>query len=658
MSRERWLVVVVVVATGMAVGAGWPAVAVTPAGMPADESTRNVVVERLDRMPLLFVPEEVSPSGAAGFVVRGRETSIWLSQTVLAYRLHGPADGTSNGATKSWVVALDLVGATPGQLVGENPLPTKVSYFKGPKERWRTGLPSYGSVRYREPWPGVDLVVSGTAGELESTFVVRPGANASAIRLAYRGASAVRLEADGSLVVDTPRGEIREQAPFAYQDVDGRRVEVAAAFELEEASDAGRHAYRFRLGEYDRTRELVVDPVTLIYCGYIGGSGIDSGSDIEVDTEGNIYVVGSTRSDQASFPVTVGPDLTYNGSGDWDAFVAKVNANGTALEYCGYIGGSGWDTGLGIAVDTGGNAYVTGDTESSHETFPVTVGPVLTFSGGNSDAFVARINAIGTGLDYCGYVGGTGNDHGYGIAVDDVGRAYVAGSTDSTDVTFPVNVGPDLTYNDDDSGNDGFVARIVSSGTAFDYCGYIGGPETDEVFGIAVDAAGNAYVTGYTESSETTFPVAVGPDLTYNGARDAFVAKISADGSGLDYCGYIGGSDRDVGYGIAVDAAGHAYLGGATSSRQATFPVIVGPDLSFNGGPDDQDAFVAKINADGTVLDYCGYIGGSGGDTAYALAVDIAGNAYVSGVTWSTEATFPVTVGPDLTYNSGPDSYV
>jgi len=436
---------VVAVALGLAVAMALPAVAAAPpAGAAVDQGTRRAVVELFDRMPLLFVPEPLSADGGTGFVVRGRETSIWLSQAGIAYRLQKGGDGES---ARGWVVTLDLVGATPRQPIGEDALPTKVSYFKGPKDQWRTGLPSYGSVRYHEPWPGVDLVVSGTAGELESTFVVRPGADPGKIRLAYRGAAAVRLEADGSLVVDTPLGEIREQAPVAYQAVDGNRVKVAAAFELEERSGQGRQTYRFRLGEYDRTRELVIDPVTLIYCGYIGGSGGEYGLGIAVDSAGNAFVTGITSSTESSFPVEVGPDLEYNDSGDGDIFVARVNRQGNALDYCGYIGGSGWEVSYAIAIDTVGNAYVTGTTQSREATFPVVVGPDLSYNGGLGDAFVAKVNADGTGLEYCGYIGGSDGDGGEGIAVDEAGNAYIAGSTYSTETTFPVAVGPDVTFN-------------------------------------------------------------------------------------------------------------------------------------------------------------------------------------------------------------------
>ncbi|HPA82045.1 MAG TPA: SBBP repeat-containing protein [Thermoanaerobaculales bacterium] len=321
------------------VAAAWPAAAAEPMGNPDGEGQRRLVVEMVDRLPLLFVPEQVSADGAMGYAVRGREANIWLSDRGIAYQLHSTRTDEPNAAAGSWVVALDLVGATPRRPVGEDLLPTKVSYFKGPKKDWRTGLPSYGTVVYREPWPGVDLVVGGTAGELKSSFVVRPGADSAVIRLAYRGASAVRLEPDGGLVAETPLGDIREQAPVAYQEVDGRRVEVAAAFELELGAEDGRQGYRFRLGEHDPSRELVIDPVTLVYCGYIGGSDDDIGYDIALDAAGNAYVTGTTTSSESTFPVAVGPDLSHNDGYVEDAFVARVNAAGTALDYCGYIGG-------------------------------------------------------------------------------------------------------------------------------------------------------------------------------------------------------------------------------------------------------------------------------------------------------------------------------
>ena len=373
---------------------------------------------------------------------------------------------------------------------------------------------------------------------------------------------------------------------------------------------------------------------------------------IAVDKSGNAYVTGSTESTQATFPVTVGPDLTHNVG--QDVFVAKVNATGTALVYCGYIGGWMEDIGYGIAVDGSGNAYVSGMTESNEITmpFPVTVGPDLTFNGafGDDDGFVAKVNAAGTGLVYCGYIGGSSRESCSEIAVDGSGNAYVTGWTFSREVDgFPVAVGPDITFNGSAGSQEAFVAKVNAGGTALDYCGYVGSGGYGT--GIAVDAAGNAYIAGETYANEANFPVSVGPDLTSNGLDDVFVAKLNTAGTAFLYCGYIGGSMDDTARGIAVDAAGNAYIVGHTRSTETTFPVSVGPDLTFNGGIDD--VFVAKVNPQGTGLIFSGFIGGSGDDLSTGIAVDKAGSTYVTGYTGSSQSTFPVTVGPDLVFDGG-----
>jgi uncharacterized protein (TIGR03437 family) len=287
--------------------------------------------------------------------------------------------------------------------------------------------------------------------------------------------------------------------------------------------------------------------------------------------------------------------LTFNGGAVvGDVFVAKVNEVGSALVYCGYIGGSGEERGQRIAVDGAGAAYITGFTNSTEVSFPVAVGPDLSFNGATGDAFVAKVNAAGTGLVYCGYIGGSGVDDGGDIAVDRLGAAYVVGTTGSTETSFPVVGGPDLSYNGEIS--DAFVAKVNASGTALVYCGYIGGNSFERGAGIAIDGLGQAYVTGETRSTEASFPVVGGPDLTHNGAGfiDAFVAKVNAAGTGLIYCGYIGGSNGDSGLDIAADSPGAAYVVGVTFSTEANFPVLGGPDLSYNGG--NLDVFIAKIS--------------------------------------------------------------
>jgi hypothetical protein len=620
-------------------------------------------------MPLYFIENRGQLDARVAYYVQGRDTTLYFTADgmTLVQTERQREEGVSKGRLEKaslgrgmpqvhgpgsrWVVKLDFVGANPHPKIrAGDKLPAVVSYFKGCQDKWRSGLSTYGSIIYSDLWPGIDLLYSGTADRLKYTLFVKPGSDPAEVRLAYRGVREIRSNRAGQLEVETPAGEFRDEKPYAYQEVEGRRVGVNVAYAVDRAPAGERHGYGFALGSYDHSKPLVLDPAVLVYAGYIGGGGDDYGRGIAVDSSGNAYITGETLSTDATFPVTVGPDLTFNGSFS-DAFVAKVNAAGTALVYCGYIGGSDDDLGTGIAVDSSGSAYVTGFTHSTEATFPVTVGPDLT-SNGSVDAFVAKVSASGTALVYCGYIGGSGDDFSRGIAVDSSGNAYVTGFTESTETTFPVTVGPDLTIN---GLFDTFVAKVNAAGTALAYCGYIGGSNGGAGFGIAVDGSGSAYVTGWTTSYESTFPVTVGPDLTYNGGKDAFVAKVNAAGTALVYCGYIGGSVDEEGDAIAVDSSGNAYVTGTSTSSEATFPVAVGPALTSKGLP---DAFVAKVNAAGTALVYCGYIGGSGYEEGLGIAVDSSGNAYVTGDTNSTEATFPGTVGPDQTFNGGYDAFV
>jgi dockerin type I repeat protein/beta-propeller repeat-containing protein len=629
---------------------------------------RSALTRALERMPLYFIKNQGQLDSRVAYYVQGRDAALYFTLDGVTLALTNPENGArrSEGRFEKaslrrektrgperfgrWTVKLDFVGANPHPtIVAADPTPAVVSYFKGPKETWKAGLATYGSILYSDLWPGIDLIYSGTASRLKYSFLVKPGADPARVQLAYRGVKGIRRNEAGQLEVETDAGRFQDDEPYAYQEVDGRRQGIGVSYALDRASTGGSHAYGFALAPYDRSKPLVLDPATSVYTGYIGGNSDDRGYAIAVDGSGNAYITGLTFSSEATFPVTTGPDLTYNLFSD--AFVAKVNAAGTALVYCGYIGGNDDDQGNAIAVDGSGNAYVTGTTFSTEASFPVTVGPDLT-QNGSSDAFVAKVNAAGTALVYCGYIGGTGDDQGNAIAVDGSGNAYVTGTTFSTEASFPVTVGPDLTQN---GASDAFVAKVNAAGTALVYCGYIGGSSDDGGYGIAVDGSGNAYVAGFTYSTEATFPVTVGPDVTQNGASDAFVAKVNAAGTALVYCGYIGGSGNDQAYGIAVDGSGNAYVTGFTISSQATFPVTVGPGLTYNGG---QDAFVAKVNAAGTALVYCGYIGGSSDDGGNAIAVDGSGNAYVAGFANSGQATFPVNIGPNLIYNGGGDAFV
>jgi hypothetical protein len=376
----------------------------------------------------------------------------------------------------------------------------------------------------------------------------------------------------------------------------------------------------------------------LVYSTYIGGSSDDRGYGIAVDGSGYAYVTGATWS--TNYPVTPGAFQTKNGGGLGDVFVTKLNPMGTALVYSTYIGGSYWDEGYAIAVDGSGYAYVTGYTKSTD--YDVTPGAFQTTKGGKQDVFVTKLNAAGTALVYSTYIGGSGYEVGYGIAVDGSGNAYVTGYTESTDY----DVTPGAFQTTKEGYRDVFVTKLNETGTALVYSTYIGGSGGDEGYGIAVDGSGNAYVTGYTWS--TDYDVTPGAFQTTNGGgRDVFVTKLNATGTALVYSTYIGGSNNDEGYAIAVDGSGNAYVTGWTISTD--YDVTPGAFQTTNGG--GRDVFVTKLNATGTALVYSTYIGGSGEDRGYAIAVDGSGNAYVTGYTESRN--YDVTPRAFQTTNEG-----
>ena len=630
------------------------------------------VAQDFDKLPFYFVENQGQLDEQVAFYIQGSDKTIYFAPDGVTFALTAPLTPTISPQEKSldsrqlsadkpemqevqrWAVKLDFVGANPNvRPIGQDKTEAVISYFKGPQDQWYAGLPTYSRIVYRGLWPGIDLVYYGTVNQLKYEFIVHPGVDPNQIRLAYHGAD-VALNANGQLLVTTPLGELNDEKPVAYQDIDGQRVTVPMSYHISKGTNQSSSPtlYGFQLDPYDTSHPIILDPSMLVYCGYIGGSYYDEGWGTAVDSSGNVYVAGFTGSSQFSFPVTIGPDLVYHGGGD--AFVAKVNATGTALIYAGYIGGADDDTGFRIAADQFGNAYITGWTFSDQNTFPILGGPDLTYNGG-ADAFVAKVNVTGTALVFSGYIGGADFDQGRGISVDATGNVYIAGITESDETTFPVTVGPDLTFNGGSTygAEDAFVAKVNATGSALIYAGYIGGAGDDVGFRLATDGLGNAYVTGRTTSDQTTFPVTVGPDLTYNGGDpygDAFVAKVNPIGTALIYAGYIGGSEGDYGRGIAVDRLGNAYVTGLTDSERSSFPVINGPDLTYNGYT---DSFVVKVNVTGTALVYAGYIGGSGTDWGESIAVDSTGSAYVIGSTDSTQATFPVTAGPDLTYNGG-----
>jgi hypothetical protein len=482
-------------------------------------------------------------------------------------------------------------------------------------------------------YAGIDMRYYLEGGRLRYDWVVQPGGDPSQIVFGLEGSEKTYIDSEGRLVFTTRFGEVKLAELRVYQgdrEIAGRFVERPGGWGIE-------------VGSYDPTQLLVIDP--LVYSTYIGGSGTDRGYAIAVDGSGNAYVTGYTRS--TDYNVTPGAFQTTYGGGLEDVFVTKLNATGTALVYSTYIGGIIDDYGTAIAVDGSGNAYVTGYTSSTD--YDVTPGAFQTTNGGIRDVFVTKLNATGTALVYSTYLGGSGEDYGYGIAVDGSGNAYVTGYTWSTD--YDVTPGAFQTTKSTTilSERDVFVTKLNATGTALVYSTYLGGSDSDYGYAIAVDGSGNAYVTGYTLS--TDYDVTPGAfQTTKGGGGDVFVTKLNATGTALVYSTYIGGSGSDRGNAIAVDGSGNAYVTGETNSTN--YDVTPGAFQTTNGG--GWDVFVTKLNAAGTTLVYSSYIGGSGSDRGNAIAVDGSGNAYVTGETYSTD--YDVTPGALQTTKSTTNS--
>ncbi len=676
---------------------GWLALIVTAAAsQPVSRAKAEAVLSGL-AMPLIENRGHYAPE--VRFYVQASGRTVFFTAAGVTFRFAGEP---------AWTVKLSFVSGKAVAPVGDAKTDTVVSYFRGGSNS-QAGLRTFGRIVYRDVWPGIDVVYKVDGSRLKYDVIVRPGADPAYARFRYDGAERTARTASGGLRVITPAGEVEEEPPVVFQPAGDEQESVDAKLIIDDVLNGCEVA--FQLGDYDRTRPLVIDPPMLVYCGYVGGALTTFIWDAAVDAQGALYVVGYTFSDETSFPVTVGPDLTHgNPPGPMgvagDAFIAKVKPDGTGLAYCGYIGGLGWDWANGVTVDAAGAAYVVGWTASLPNNFPVMGGPSLVHKG-SADGFIAKVRPDGTGLVYCGYIGGTSLDELNGVAVDSFGAAYVVGYTQSDETSLPVKVGPFLKLPGVQSA---YVARVKPDGSGLDYCGYIGGVGRTVGEEIAVDPFGAAYVIGSTSSDENSFPVLVGPDLTYNTSApnftDSFIAKIKPSGSGLDYGGYIGGKYGARVDDVAVDRAGRAYVCGGTASTEATFPVAVGPVLTGTGN----DGFVGRLRPDGAAWEYLGYVGDQSGGAAIGVdaagrativgakagaksdvfigrvnrggtgfdyrafistpldefaragAIDALGNhVWFAGQTQATQAQFPVRVGPDLTYNpigGGHDQFV
>ena len=619
---------------------------------PADRGSADIVFER----------NIGQADGRFEFVAQGSRHVIRLAPTQAEFDFPGSRREPARQIRATIAGAQQQV---QGQ--AQQPLGGRVNYLRGndPK-KWLTDIPTFGRVSYPQIYPGIDLVYHGSGGYVENDFIVSPGADPSRIRITFEGADAMGVESDGTVTIAAGKHRLSWKKPSLYQETaTGRRKLVEGRFRQD-----GNQSIGFEVGIYDLNLPLVIDPV-ITYATYLGTPNTEAAFRVAADASGNAYIVGGSNSEQ--FPIS--PSNAYHdstaGGLSGDVILAKLNAAGSQMIFTTHIGGGQSNTGGGIALDAAGNIYLTGLTSSSD--FPHTTDLTTDAISTNENCFVMKLNPSATQVIYSTLIGGSNFDACNGIGLDSAGNAYVAGATMSTDFPTVKGVQTSLMTSLSSPYNvDAFIAKLSADGTKLLYSTYLGGSNADAALAIVTDPAGNAYVTGYTDS--TNFPVSNGViqpsfggsggqyDTTYS-SGDAFVIKMSPTGS-IVYSTYLGGKRDDIGFAIAIDAQGNAYVGGSTLSTNfptmlpfqaqnagyggETNPAGINNDIFYAG-----DGFIAELNPTGTALVFSSYLGGSLDDRVAGVAVDSTGNIWVTGQTLSQAPSFPITPNATQTTNAG-----
>jgi plastocyanin len=683
-------------------------------------AARLRALEAYSKIPLTFEENAGQADARAKFLARGAGYTVFLTDRDATLRLEPSSAALTPGAVVRFVLeganehpvihAADPQAAKANYLVGNDP------------KKWHRAIPEYSRVKFDAVYPGIDLVYYGSQGRLESDYIVSPGADPRKIALQVEGANRIRLNSGGDAILSTAAGDLALHQPRAYQESGTSRVEVAANYVSLASGALGIRVgdYNAKLplvidpvvgystllsGSNSATagNAIAVDsagntyivgstgatdfPTTsgafqknltattgnafvtklnpagtaLVFSTYLGGSGatgrFDNATGVAVDSAGDVYISGATPS--TDFPITPGSAYqVVNGGTLSNAFFTKLDPTGSTLLYSTYLGGSGTDSGAAIAIDSNGNAYVTGSARSTN--FPVTPATAIQTAGESTGlAFIARFNPTlsGTGsLVYATLLGGTNGNQGTGIAVDASFNAYITGQTTSTD--FPVSAGAFQTTLKGTAGN-AFVARVdTTTANNLVYSTYLGGAATgsgDMGAAIALGPSSNVFVTGIATSSD--FPVTTGALQTTpkNSNKTAFVARLDttkSNAQSLVYSTFLGGSSQDAAAAIAVDVSGNAYVGGATLSSD--FPTIPGAPQFTRATQNSAIGFVSVLNPTGTALSFSTYYGGSTGNNLTGIALDTATppNIYIGGATASSD--FPVTAGAfQTTFKTG-----
>lgn len=535
-------------------------------------------------------------------------------------------------ARPAWGLEWGIEGAREVEPRPEAEQAAKIHDLRGRPEEWKSNQKTYGRVVYEQVKPGLDLIVDAAAHGVKYTLRAARAADVALLRLRYAGSTGLSASADGStLEIGAGPGSIRESGLVVTQE--GRPI--AASYRV-----TGKDAYAIDLHGADPSKAVEVDPL-IGWSTYLGGTlnqgnGGDYGTTIAVDGSGNVYVAGQTYS--GDFPILGGFDATLGGF--QDGFVTKLSAGGAPL-WTTYLGGAGYDSVGGIAVDASGgtpNVYVTGRSDSAD--FPL-VNPI---DGGlnSTDAFVAKLSGSGVSILWSTFLGGNGYEEGRAIAVDAAGaNVWVSGYTSSSD--FPTGGGGfDSSLG---GGSDLFLTKLNGAGTLITWSTFVGGGDYEDLGGIAVDGSGAVFMSGYTYSSD--FPVT--GFSTPSSIPDAFIIKVKPAATSLEWGRFLGGSDYDVGTDVALDATGNCFVTGYTYSFN--FPVAGAPvyDGTQGGGT---DAFLTKLDSAGTIV-YSTYLGGNGYDYAARVRVDNSNRAIVAGYTSTFDATFPKVSAAFPAFNGG-----
>ncbi len=501
---------------------------------------------------------------------------------------------------------------------GEGRSGTRVNYFQGvDKSKWRTNIAAYEVVSLGEVYKGVEVKLRAHGNNVEKLFFVQPGADAGAIRVRIDGADGLNVGHAGGLEVKTALGKVSFTAPAAYQEVDGKRRDIKVAHVIRG------NEYGFRVGEYDRTRELVVDP--LLASTFLGGALDDVGYTIALNQNGDVYIAGYAYSE--AFPTTPGVYSESFNDGLYDVFISKFDSDLTVLLSSTYLGGGDNEKCRSIALDQAGSVYVTGYTSSTD--FPTTPGAYDELGKGNDDVFISKLNGDLTTLSASTILGGNSEEYSYAISLDPSGCLYVTGYTYSSD--FPTTSGA---YDENGNGSytafisklDGDLATLVSSTR-------LGGGGQDYGFSLSLDQIGNVYVAGCTES--TDFPTTSGAYDEYNnGNHDAFVSKLDSSLTTLLASTFLGGNEYDQGNSLVLAPDGSVYVAGATSSSD--FPST---NLAYSGSLNGagSDIFVSRLDGDLNNLLASTFLGGSLHDYGHFLALNADGDVYVTGRTSSSD---------------------